>query len=185
MHVQMTCNLPDFPHSPHVAFYLSLRELKCWFNLTLLLWIGTFTFNNLIYMPLSMLSYSDLFVKTCRMNYWMIKWMSLALVQFFSFCSVDTTRVSFTIPLRESFGFPVLFAQIALITFFFKKDVSSLAQVFVGIFFSFNNPWKFYPIHFSLSYSRERFDSLVQEGFRKSQLKQQTNVRVSCLSFWP
>lgn len=72
--------------------------------------------------------------------------MSLALVQFFSFCSVDTTRISFTIPLRESFGFPVLFAQIALITFFFKKDVSSLAQVFVGIFFSFNNSWKFYPI---------------------------------------
>lgn len=47
---------------------------------------------------------------------------------FYIFNSVDTTRVSFTIPLRESFGFPVLFAQIALITFFFKKDVSSLAQ---------------------------------------------------------
>jgi len=47
---------------------------------------------------------------------------------FYIFNSVDTTRVSFTIPLRESFGFPVLFAQIALITFFFKKDISSLAQ---------------------------------------------------------
>ncbi|XP_020618146.1 probable C-mannosyltransferase DPY19L3 [Orbicella faveolata] len=48
----------------------------------------------------------------------------------------DTTRISFTIPLRESFGFPFLFAQIAFITFFFKKNVSSLAQVhFVVIVF--------------------------------------------------
>ena len=51
---------------------------------------------------------------------------------FFSllFVRADTTRISFTIPLRESFGFPFLFAQIAFITYFLKKNASSLAQVF-------------------------------------------------------
>lgn len=42
----------------------------------------------------------------------------------------ETTRLWFTIPLRESFGFPFIFAQLAFITVYFKRNVSSLAQVF-------------------------------------------------------
>ncbi|XP_078373794.1 protein C-mannosyl-transferase DPY19L3-like isoform X1 [Oculina patagonica] len=67
---------------------------------------------------------------------------------FYIFNKDDTTRISFTIPLRESFGFPFLFAQIAFITFFFKKNVSSLAQTIclVGIAvstFFFTLVWQF------------------------------------------
>ena len=51
----------------------------------------------------------------------------------------DTTRISFTIPLRESFGFPFLFAQIAFINYFLKKDVFSLAQVATFTFIVFPN----------------------------------------------
>ena len=51
-------------------------------------------------------------------------------IYYFFLFRDDTTRIAFTIPLRESFGFPFLFAQIAFITFFFKKNVSSHAQVF-------------------------------------------------------
>ena len=49
------------------------------------------------------------------------------------FCRMDTTRISYTIPLRESFGFPFLFVQIAFINFFLKRDASSLAQVFADL----------------------------------------------------
>jgi len=67
---------------------------------------------------------------------------------FYIFNKDDTTRISFTIPLRESFGFPFLFTQIAFITFFFKKNVSSLAQTvcLVGIAvstFFFTLVWQF------------------------------------------
>lgn len=67
---------------------------------------------------------------------------------FYIFNRADTTRISFTIPLRESFGFPFLFAQISLITFFLKKDISSLAQrlclagIAVSTFF-FTLVWQF------------------------------------------
>ena len=57
----------------------------------------------------------------------------------FFFLRADTTRISFTIPLRESFGFPFLFAQIAFINYFLKKDVSSLAQVATFAFIVFPN----------------------------------------------
>ena len=57
----------------------------------------------------------------------------------FFFLRADTTRISFTIPLRESFGFPFLFAQIACINYFLKKDVSSLAQVATFTFIVFPN----------------------------------------------
>jgi len=57
-------------------------------------------------------------------------WLAgLLSASFYIFNKSDTTRISFTIPLRESFGFPFLFAQIAFITFFLKKNVSSTAQV--------------------------------------------------------
>lgn len=46
----------------------------------------------------------------------------------------ETTRLWFTIPLRESFGFPFIFAQLAFITVYFKRNVSSLAQVFCSSF---------------------------------------------------
>ena len=42
---------------------------------------------------------------------------------------VDTTRLAFTIPLRESFGFPFLYTQIAIVTAYFKSDISSKVQV--------------------------------------------------------
>ena len=58
---------------------------------------------------------------------------------FFFFLRADTTRISFTIPLRESFGFPFLFGQIAFINYFLKKDVSSLAQVATFTFIVFPN----------------------------------------------
>ena len=39
------------------------------------------------------------------------------------------TRLSFTIPLRESFGFPFLYAQIAVVTAYFKQNISVRKEV--------------------------------------------------------
>ncbi len=39
------------------------------------------------------------------------------------------TRLSFTIPLRESFGFPFLYAQIAMVTAYFKQNISVRKEV--------------------------------------------------------
>ncbi|XP_068755171.1 protein C-mannosyl-transferase DPY19L3-like isoform X2 [Montipora capricornis] len=67
---------------------------------------------------------------------------------FYIFNRMDTTRISYTIPLRESFGFPFLFVQIAFINFFLKRDASSLAQrlclagIAVSTFF-FTLVWQF------------------------------------------
>ncbi|KAJ7337819.1 hypothetical protein OS493_007977 [Desmophyllum pertusum] len=82
---------------------------------------------------------------------WMLSgsWLAgLLSACFYIFNKNDTTRMSFTIPLRESFGFPFLFAQIAFITFYFKKNVSSFAQIvcLVGIAvstFFFTLVWQF------------------------------------------
>ena len=46
---------------------------------------------------------------------------------------MDTTRLSFTIPLRESFGFPFLYAQIAIVTAYFKPNISTQKEVIPGI----------------------------------------------------
>lgn len=48
---------------------------------------------------------------------------------FFIFNKVDTTRLSFTIPLRESFGFPFLYAQIAVVTAYFKQNTSAWKEM--------------------------------------------------------
>ncbi|EDO42027.1 predicted protein [Nematostella vectensis] len=48
---------------------------------------------------------------------------------FYIFNKDDTTRIVYTIPLRESFGFPFLFTQMAFITYFLKRDIGRLAQV--------------------------------------------------------
>ena len=42
---------------------------------------------------------------------------------------MDMTRLSFTIPLRESFGFPFLYAQIAVVTAYFKHNTSFQNEV--------------------------------------------------------
>lgn len=47
---------------------------------------------------------------------------------FFIFNRSDTTRLSFTIPLRESFGFPFLFTQMTFVTCYLKKHLSPATQ---------------------------------------------------------
>ena len=42
---------------------------------------------------------------------------------------LDTTRVEYVIPLRESFSLPFLWLQIAAITFYFKPNLSRLKEV--------------------------------------------------------
>lgn len=76
-------------------------------------------------------------------------WLAgLLSASFYIFNKDETTRLWFTIPLRESFGFPFIFAQLAFITVYFKRNVSSLAQAvcLVGIAvstFFFTLVWQF------------------------------------------
>lgn len=67
-----------------------------------------------------------------------ISWYLACVFLLFRF---DTTRISFTMPLRESFGFPFLFSQIAFVTYYLKKDISKTAQVKVQL-----REWKVWPI---------------------------------------
>ena len=46
------------------------------------------------------------------------------------FPRMDMTRLSFTIPLRESFGFPFLYAQIAVVTAYFRETTSAKIEVY-------------------------------------------------------
>ncbi|XP_028411451.1 probable C-mannosyltransferase DPY19L3 [Dendronephthya gigantea] len=67
---------------------------------------------------------------------------------FFIFNKTDTTRLSFTIPLRESFGFPFLYAQIAVVTAYFKPNLSTgketLCLLLISILtFFFTLVWQF------------------------------------------
>lgn len=52
----------------------------------------------------------------------------------FSVCRIDTTRVEFTIPLRENWALPFFAIQIAAITYFLRPNLQPLSQV------SFYNP---------------------------------------------
>ncbi|XP_072036179.1 protein C-mannosyl-transferase DPY19L3-like isoform X2 [Amphiura filiformis] len=57
-------------------------------------------------------------------------WMAGVLATaFFIFNKGDSTRVEYTIPLRESFGFPLLYLQIALITYYLKPTTSTRRQL--------------------------------------------------------
>jgi len=47
----------------------------------------------------------------------------------FLFFRVDTTRVEYVVPLRESFSLPFLWVQIAAITFFFRPNLSVMKEV--------------------------------------------------------
>ena len=42
---------------------------------------------------------------------------------YFTALGIDMTRISFTIPLRESFALPFWALQNAIITYFFKKEI--------------------------------------------------------------
>ncbi|KAL5009746.1 hypothetical protein ScPMuIL_012051, partial [Solemya velum] len=58
---------------------------------------------------------------------WMLSgsWLAGILTAcFYIFNRVDTTRVSWVIPLRESFALPFLWIQVAAITFYFKPNIS-------------------------------------------------------------
>lgn len=47
---------------------------------------------------------------------------------FYIFNKVDTTRVEYVVPLRESFSLPFLWVQIAAITFFFRPNLSMMKE---------------------------------------------------------
>ena len=49
---------------------------------------------------------------------------------YFTALGIDMTRISFTIPLRESFALPFWALQNAIITYFFKKESLKIDQSF-------------------------------------------------------
>ena len=49
---------------------------------------------------------------------------------YFTALGIDMTRISFTIPLRESFALPFWALQNAIITYFFKKESLKIYQNF-------------------------------------------------------
>ncbi|XP_065057638.1 protein C-mannosyl-transferase DPY19L3-like [Rhopilema esculentum] len=67
---------------------------------------------------------------------------------FYAYNRVDTTRVSYTIPLRESFSLPFIYMQLAAITLYFKPGISQrmqafgLAGIFIGTLFTIIT-WQF------------------------------------------
>lgn len=59
---------------------------------------------------------------------WLISGSFLAGVlanSFFVFNRWDMTRLSYTMPLRESFSLPFIYIQVAVLTYYFKKDVKA------------------------------------------------------------
>ncbi|KAK3593826.1 hypothetical protein CHS0354_011427 [Potamilus streckersoni] len=78
-------------------------------------------------------------------NSWLAGVLSAA---FYIFNRLDTTRVEYVIPLRESFSLPFLWVQIAAISFFFKPSISETKQklaislIAISTFF-FNLCWQF------------------------------------------
>jgi hypothetical protein len=46
-----------------------------------------------------------------------------------SLCRIDTTRVEFTIPLRENWALPFFAIQIAAVTYFLRPNLQALSQV--------------------------------------------------------
>ncbi|KAK7108661.1 protein C-mannosyl-transferase DPY19L3-like [Littorina saxatilis] len=63
---------------------------------------------------------ASLFVMTWLLSH---SWMAGALAAlFYSFNRLDTTRVSYTIPLRESFALPFVWIQLAALTYYFRPS---------------------------------------------------------------
>lgn len=82
---------------------------------------------------------------------WMLSgsWLAGTLTAaLYIFNRLDTTRVEYVIPLRESFSLPFLWLQIAAITFYFKPNLSRLKEK-IAIFtiisstFLFSVCWQF------------------------------------------
>jgi len=57
---------------------------------------------------------------------------------FYIFNRGDVTRLSYTVPLRESFSLPFIFLQMAVLTYYLKKDITDTAKkvclLFIGLF---------------------------------------------------
>lgn len=65
---------------------------------------------------------------------WMLSgsWLAGALAGcFYIFNRLDTTRVEYVIPLRESFSLPFLWLQIAAISFYFKPNIQRSREKFI------------------------------------------------------
>lgn len=83
---------------------------------------------------------------------WMLSgsWLAGSLTaSLYIFNKVDTTRVEYVIPLRESFSLPFLWFQVAAISFYFKPNISKskeklsiglilLGTLFFSLFWQFN-----------------------------------------------
>ncbi|XP_038077651.1 probable C-mannosyltransferase DPY19L3 isoform X2 [Patiria miniata] len=62
---------------------------------------------------------------------WMLSgsWLAGVLASaFYVFNKEDTTRVDYTIPLRESFALPMLFTQMAFITYYLRPNITVIRQ---------------------------------------------------------
>jgi len=62
---------------------------------------------------------------------WMLSgtWLAgMLAASFYVFNRVDMTRLSYTMPLRESFSLPFIYIQIALVTFYFKPTTNLAKQ---------------------------------------------------------
>ena len=63
-----------------------------------------------------------------------------AVVTVPSLCRVDTTRVEFTVPLRENWALPFFAVQVAAVTYFLRPNLRPLSEVScyeTSCFFSF------------------------------------------------
>ncbi|XP_074656424.1 protein C-mannosyl-transferase DPY19L3-like [Tubulanus polymorphus] len=80
---------------------------------------------------------------------WMLSssWLAGVLASlFYIFNRIDTTRVAYTIPLRESFALPFLWIQLTLVTWFFRPNMKreKLCLWLMGIaMFCFTMAWQF------------------------------------------
>ncbi|XP_040185433.1 probable C-mannosyltransferase DPY19L3 [Rana temporaria] len=92
-----------------------------------------------------------LYVAALYINSWLLSgtWLSGSLAALWYIVNrIDTTRVEFTIPLRENWALPFFAVQIATITYFFRPDLTrvkerlSLLVVFISTFL-FSLTWQF------------------------------------------
>ncbi|XP_063804773.1 probable C-mannosyltransferase DPY19L3, partial [Pseudophryne corroboree] len=92
-----------------------------------------------------------LYVATLYINSWLLSgsWLSGSLASVWYIVNrVETTRVEFTIPLRENWALPFLAVQIAGISYYLRPDLSpvkerlSLLVVFIATFI-FSLTWQF------------------------------------------
>ncbi|KAM5138605.1 protein C-mannosyl-transferase DPY19L3 isoform 1-T2 [Mantella aurantiaca] len=92
-----------------------------------------------------------LYVAALYINSWLLSgtWLSGSLAALWYIANrIDTTRVEFTIPLRENWALPFFGVQIAAISFFFRPDLNrvkerlSLLVVFMSTFL-FCLTWQF------------------------------------------